>query len=175
MKELTTYTFTTSDYELLSKPFPINPCDLCANDTYYDNSEHSRNHSDSECNDCQRLRDYIKALEIYENNNILDLAFAIHNISHNLTEVLEDLFLISKDLNSINEYVKHASDDSDNLYINDESVKGALYDFFLSQIKYAPCDDNISLSKPDIEEIYDFMNHFYKYYESVKNKIYPEN
>lgn len=174
MKELTTYTFTTSDYELLSKPFPINPCDLCANDTYGDRSS---------CDDCQRMRDYIASLNSYKNKNILELASVIHNISHNLTEVLEDLFLISKDLDTINDYVKHASDESDDLgeflakdinNPNDMSqffrtFKSNLYAFFLSQIKYNPNSD-ISFTQLDINKTYEFMNHFQKYYESFKNK-----
>lgn len=168
MKESKTYTFTTSDYELLSKPFPINPCDFCSNDTYFDHSN---------CDDCQRMRDYIAFLNSYKDNNILELASAIHNIFYNLTEVLEDLFLISKDLNTINDYVKHASDESDDLSeflaksdaLNINNNQFTLYDFFLSQIKFVPGDDRIHLTKPAIREIYAFMDFFHKYYESVKN------
>ena len=168
-----TYIFTTSDYELLSKPFPTNPCEFCFNDAYGDHSN---------CDDCQRMRDYIASLNSYKNKNILELASVIHNIFHNLTEVLEDLFLISKDLDTINDYIKHASDESDALNINNtqftlsssdnhvfRTFNDALYNFCFSQIKFVPGDDKIYLTRPAIREIYGLMNFFHKYYESVKN------
>lgn len=75
------YEFTNEDYELLSRPIPINPCSTCVN---------------TWCSDCTEEHIYKSIMKSYKDANIIEFAEKISAIQKAIRELNKNKKLVKE-------------------------------------------------------------------------------
>lgn len=66
------YEFTNEDYELLSRPIPVNPCSTCVNNY---------------CSDCTEKHTYNSIMKSYKDANIIEFAEKVAVIQETIRKI----------------------------------------------------------------------------------------